>query len=200
MAVDATVSVMRSSLRISTMCLSTGRIALAATVSMLLVVLGGCSASHRSLAGLARGAIDVNSGAYGGVHIGEGDDRVIASLGKPLADGSPPYITANVQPPFLPTDSGRDIVYPDLSVTSRHKRVTAITVYGVGAHTLSGLRIGEGFDLARSRMTAVCQPAHGGQQPRDPNCEVRVRPGLYLYFAGSPVSVITLSTEPVFAS
>ena len=125
---------------------------------------------------------------------------MIASLGTPETNGSPPYITANVAPPFLPTDSNREIVYPDLSITSRGGQVTAITVYGVGAHTLSGLHIGEGFDAAHSGTSAVCQPAHGGQQPRDPDCETRVRPGLYLYFAGSPVQVITLSTEPELAS
>jgi hypothetical protein len=191
---------MRSSQQISTMRPGTGRVAAAAGLALALVALSGCNAGHRLRPGQARGAIDVNSGAYGGVFLGEGDGNVIASLGKPEKYGSPPYLTANVQPPFLPTDSNRDIVYPDLTVTSRHKRVTAITIYGLGAHTLSGLHLGEGFDLARASTSAVCQPAHGGQQPRDPNCQVRVRPGLYLYFAGSPVAVITLSTEPVLAA
>jgi hypothetical protein len=189
---------MKGSLPISTT--MRRRFALTASLLMLLAVLAGCSATHKSRPGPARGAIDVNTGAYGGVYLGEGDSDVIASLGTPEANGSPPYITANVAPPFLPTDSNRDIVYPDLSITSRGGRVTAITVYGVGAHTLSGLHIGEGFDLAHSNVTGQCQPAHGGQQPRDPSCEVHVRPGFYLYFAGSPVSVITLSIESVFAS
>ena len=178
----------------------TGRVALAAGLTLALVALGGCSAGHRLRPAHARGAIDLRSGAYGGVHLGEGDGDVIAGLGKPENYGSPPYVTTNAAPPFLPTDSDRDIVYPDLSVTSRNKHVTAITVYGIGAHTQGGLHIGESFDLARASAGTVCQPAHGGQQPRDPNCELRVRRGLYLYFAGSPVSVITLSTEPLLAA
>ena len=172
----------------------------AGTLVMVLLALAGCSASHRSRPGKARGAIDVNSGAYGGVFLGESDSDVISSLGTPTKDGSSPYITVNVAPPYLPTDSSRDIVYPDVSITSRGKRVTAITVYARGGHTLGGLHVGEGFDQASHGSSAICQPAHGGQQPRDPSCEVRVRAHLYLYFAGSPIQVIALSTEPEFAS
>lgn len=175
-------------------------LALASALILSALGAGACGRAAKQRPGFARGVIEVSYGRYGNLHLGQADGDVIAVAGPGIKQSPSPFLSPTSAPPYTPTDSSRDIIYPDASVTSRGGRVTAISVYGIGAHTGSGLTIGESFQEAAYGTHAVCQPARGGPDPRDPACESRVRPGLYLYFAGDPVAVITMSIEPEFAS
>ena len=155
---------------------------------------GGASAAQR---GPAVGPVDELLGSYRDVSVGAPTSRVQAELGPPLGNFDP-YLKAADYPPFLAADNAFNDVYPDADYAFDAGRVSSITVYGRGASTRAGLRLGD--RLARVRTlypTAVCRPGHPPPAPEAPGCQVSLPAHRYLWIGGDPVAVITLSIYPL---
>jgi hypothetical protein len=175
-----------------------------ATASRLLwpvvcLALVGCGAVQvgTSTPGQARGTILATAGSYDGARLGMTTAQLESALGIHLAASDNPYYTPAQAPPFLPADNFGDWVYPDVGVTFVAGEVASMTIYGLGAATARGVGIGD--PLARVSQTygaARCEPAHGGVNPEVAGCQVVAARGVYLYFSGSPIKLIALSSYP----
>jgi hypothetical protein len=161
--------------------------------------LGGCGSSQgRPTPGVAQGRVDEVHGAYRGVHLGVSRRRAVTDLlGDPLHRSDSPYLDAVNAAPYLPADSALDTAYTDVDFTYVNDYVSSISVYGQGARTVLGVRLGDPLASVRSTYRNVrCLPRRAGANPEDPGCEVAAGPRRFLYFSGDPISVITMSTQP----
>lgn len=157
----------------------------------------GCGASSRPVPGRAVGNIDESAASYRGIHLGMHSAAVAVLLGAPLPRHDDPYLPTRSKPPFLPADTPADFVYPDVTMTFVNDRVASMTVYGQGAATRRGVGLGSPLSAVTDEYRrARCVPGHGGPEPQDPGCQVKLGTGRYLYFSGDPVTDIALSNYP----
>ncbi len=142
--------------------------------------------------------MDELSASYHGVRLGTALNRVATLVGPPLRRHDSPYLQPRNAPPFLPEDNPGEFVYPDVDITFVAARVSSITVYGRGAVTRLGVRLGGA--LAQVPMTYAasavrCLGPRGGSQPLNAGCQVTLGPDRFLYFGGDPIRSIALSAR-----
>lgn len=157
-----------------------------------------CGATAARRAGAARGPLDELSASYHGIRLGTPLDRVATPLGPRLHRHDNPYLPPRSTPPFLPEDNPGEYVYPDVEVTFLAAHVSSITVYGRGAVTRLGVRLGGALAQVGATYAATnvrCLAPRGGSQPLDPGCQVVLGPARFLYFGGDPIRSIALSVR-----
>jgi len=135
---------------------------------------------------------------YHGVRLGTPLARVAGLLGPPLHRHDSPYLQPRDAPPFVPEDNPGEYVYPDADVTFVAARVSSITVYGRGAITRLGVRLGGALAQVPTTYAASgvrCLGPRGGSQPLDAGCQVTLAPDRFLYFGGDPIRSIALSSR-----
>jgi hypothetical protein len=160
-------------------------------------VLAACGSSQTRTPGQARGAVDATTGSYAGATLGMTIPALQARLGDPMHTNDNPFYAPSQAPPLLAADNYHDWVYPDVGVTFVAGRVASLTVYGLGAATGRGTGIGDPLsDVRQAYPGARCQPARGGVNPQSPGCAVTAGRDVYLYFSGSPIKLIGLSSYP----
>jgi hypothetical protein len=160
--------------------------------------LGGCGSGSSTLPGPAEGTVHAAAASYRGVSLGTKLDDIGARLGPPLGTNNTPFLKPAVQPPFLPSDSPFDKIYPDVRLTLVAARVASISVYGRGARSDSGVGLGDRLGRVRAAFPdAVCVPGRRGLDPEAPGCQIRPAHGVYEYFSGDPVVLIALSGHSI---
>jgi len=157
-----------------------------------------CGATAARRADAARGPVDELSASYRGVRLDTPLDRVATRLGPPLRRHDNPYLQPRHTPPFLPSDNPGEYIYPDVDITFVAAHVASITVYGRGAVTRLGVRLGGALAQVRATYAADnvrCLGPRGGSQPLEAGCQVTLGPARFLYFGGDPIRSIALSSR-----
>jgi hypothetical protein len=169
-----------------------------ALAAAVMVALAGCGSSASPLPGVARAEVRAAAGSYGGVRLGSPVASIAARLGPSLDTNDTTFLKPSAQPPFLPADNPYDVVYPDVRFTTVGGRVAGISVYGRGARSDRGGRLGESLARVRAELPGGrCVAPRGGLDPEAPGCQYHVGAGVYEYFSGDPVVLIALSPRPM---
>jgi hypothetical protein len=147
--------------------------------------------------GRSRGRVTESVGAYAGVHLGDSKAVLVKALGEPLLKQGPDIVDSENSPQFLPADAP-DAVYRDLEATFIHGKVASMTIYGQGARTTGGVKIGDPLASVKPAYeSARCRPTgRGGEREISPECDLMVGPHTYLYFGDDPIKLIVLSSKP----
>jgi hypothetical protein len=129
--------------------------------------------------------------------------RVVAKLGRPRrnSSGPNPYAPGGNQNITLPADTEYSPVYPDADFSFYKGKVASFGVYGRGARTRRGARLGDPLSRIRTLYRASC---HGEEDrgsefgPIEAHCITKTAPGTYFYFGGDPVTTILVSSQPLY--
>lgn len=158
--------------------------------------------------GRARGKIHESTGRYLGAGLGDSVTEARAHLGTPRREElvpasfrDPRYDGAGGGCLSLPC-GGPTLGYGDSFFRSKHDRITQVLVYGSGARTQRGVAVNDPLDrVGEAYGRAVCHKEKGGgtfdHYYRPPYCELKTGRRVFITFFNDPVSLITLTRQPV---